>query len=164
MNPVHFSTGRPDWETPAAFFAALDREFGFTLDACANHDNYKVDSYITPEDDALKRVWATTGAVWCNPPYGPEIGKWVKRAFEQSQKQWVTVVLLLPARTETSWWHDYVMKADEIRLIRGRLQFASTEKTRSHNAPFPNAIVVFRPGERSPRLTAMDRILDDATP
>lgn len=160
MNPVTLSSRRHDWETPRALFAALNAEFGFTLDAAASPDNHKCAAYITEEDDALQCRWVTTGAVWLNPPFGPGIGKWVKKAYEESLYRWVTVVLLIPARTETSWWHSYVMEATEIRLIRGRLRFSGV----TINAPFPSAVVVFRPdalGE--PRFTTMDRIRDGVT-
>ena len=153
MNDVHFSSVKSDWETPQRFFDALNDEFGFTLDSCATPETAKCAAYFTPGCDALKQDWA--GVVWMNPPYGYSIGKWIRKAYEEARRG-ATVVGLVPARTVTAWWHDYVMKADEIRLLRGRLFFSKSKI----NAPFPNAVVVWRPGEHEVRFTTMDRILD----
>ena len=155
VNPVVYSSDRQDWATPQAFFDALDAEFGFTLDACALPHNAKCPAFLTPEDDALACAWGH-GVVFCNPPYGPGIGKWVRKAYDEAQRGAV-VVALIPARTETSYWHEYVMRAAEIRLIRGRLRFSGIRV----NAPFPSAVVVFRPGAWTPVFTVMDRILDE---
>lgn len=135
---VHFSSKTSDWETPQDFFDRLNSEFHFELDVCATPENAKCKRYFTPEVDGLKQKW--TGVCWMNPPYGREIGRWVKKAYESAQEG-TTVVCLLPARTDTSWWHDYCMKADEIRFIRGRLKFSGAK----HPAPFPSAVVIFRP-------------------
>lgn len=137
-NNVHFSSDRYDWETPQDLFDALDREFRFSLDAAASVTNAKVAHYYTVEDNALVQPW--WGTVWCNPPYGREIGGFVRKGWE-SALEGATVVMLLPARTDTAWWQDFVMEADEVRLIRGRLRFVGAP----HCAPFPSAIVVFRP-------------------
>lgn len=152
MNEVHYSSERADWETPQRLFDQLDYEFRFTLDAAASDADTKVPGrYYTIRDNALVQNWAEdahlfglglAGAVWCNPPYGRVIGAFVRKGWEESQKG-VTVVMLLPARTDTSWWHDYVMKADEVRLIRGRLRFVGAENC----APFPSCVVVFRPDD-----------------
>lgn len=155
MNKVLYSSNKSDWETPHAFFAALDAEFGFTLDACATDENAKVRRWITPAMDALKYPWV--GVVWMNPPYGYQIGRWVRKSYEEAQIGVGAVVVgLIPAKTETSWWHDYVMKAEEIRLIRGRLRFSGSPI----NAPLPSAVVVWRQGNYVPRFTTMNRILD----
>lgn len=138
--------GRQDWETPPAFFAALDAEFGFTLDACALPHNAKCERFYSPEDDALLKDWR--GVVWCNPPYGVHIGRWVKHAYRQALKG-ATVVMLIPASTDTRWWHTYVMRASEIRLVKGRISFVG-----GGPAPFPCAVVVFGNGE-GPRLSAI---------
>jgi phage N-6-adenine-methyltransferase len=157
MNDVHYSMNTNEWATPWAFFAALDAEFGFTLDAAASHDNAKCERYLSAELDALSQDWL--GTVFCNPPYGYGIGKWVKKAYEESQRGADAVVLLIPARTCTRWWHDYVMRAEEIRLIKGRLYFGLGGDDATINAPFPSCVVVMRHGEHAPRLTTMDRIL-----
>ena len=154
MNGVHFSSEKTDWETPQRFFDAINAEFGFTLDSCATDGNAKVNQWITPEMDSLKYPWV--GVVWMNPPYGYGIGKWIRKAYEESRRGAV-VVGLIPAKTETSWWHEYVMKAEEIRLIRGRLRFSGSQIS----APFPSAVVVWRPGVHVVRFTTMDRILGE---
>jgi phage N-6-adenine-methyltransferase len=146
-----------EWTTPQRFFDALDAEFGFTLDAAASAENAKCATYYCGEwgRDGLTQPW--DGVVWCNPPYGREIGRWVEKGYREAQRG-ATVVMLIPARTETAYWHDYVMRADEIRLVRGRLRFGGGGKrsAKSHNAPFPSAVVVFRPGAGQLRVTALE--------
>lgn len=138
MNAVHFKSQTPEWETPKQFFELYDREFRFTLDVCSTHENKKVERHFTKEDDGLCRSWCDD-VCWMNPPYGREIGKWMKKAFESSLDG-ATVVCLVPARTDTAWWHDYAIKG-EIRFLRGRLKFGGCKSS----APFPSAVVVFRP-------------------
>ena len=150
LNGGMFSTGPDDWPTPQDFFDLLNVEFDFDLDPCAFPRSAKCERFFTVEDDGLRQRW--TGSVFMNPPYGRAIGKWVEKAFNEAQAG-ATVVCLLPARTCTRWWHDYVMKADEVRLVKGRLQFGDS----GDNAPFPNAVVVFRPGDFTPRFTTMLR-------
>jgi phage N-6-adenine-methyltransferase len=135
---VHFSSKTDLWATPQDFFDALDAEFGFTLDVCALPENAKCERYFTPKEDGLHQSWQ--GVCWMNPPYGREIGKWVRKAFE-SAKAGATVVCLLPARTDTAWWHTWAMKAEEVRFVRGRLKFGTSK----NSAPFPSAVVIFRP-------------------
>ena len=113
---VHFSSDTDLWATPQSFFDELDKEFSFTLDACANADNAKCASFYTKEDDGLSQDWK--GVVWMNPPYGREISKWMAKANEVN----CTVVCLVPARTDTRWWHDYCIQ-HEVRFIKGRLKF-----------------------------------------
>ena len=137
MNKVHFSSKTGEWETPQALFDALDAEFHFTLDPCATPENAKCGRYFTKEIDGLAQSWAGE-TVFMNPPYGREIGKWVRKAFEEWRRG-ATVVCLLPSRTDTAWWHDYCMKATEIRFIRGRVKFVGGK----YAAPFPSAIVIF---------------------
>lgn len=134
---VHFSSATDMWATPQAFFDKLNAEYGFTLDACASHENAKCQFYFTKEVNGLSRKWS--GVVWMNPPYGREIGDWMRKAYESSLSG-ATVVCLVPARTDTKWWHDYAMKG-EIDFIRGRLKFGNAKS----NAPFPSAVVVFKP-------------------
>lgn len=136
---------RPDgaeWETPQAFFDKLDEEFQFTLDACASKDNHKVDHYFTKQQDSLKQKW--TGVVWCNPPYGKEIGKWLEKGRESAQGG-CTVVFLIHARTDTRWFHQHVYNvADEIRFVKGRLKFTHKDGT-YQSAPFPSMVVIYQP-------------------
>lgn len=135
---VMFSSKTDLWETPQDFFEKLDQEFGFELDVCALPENAKCSRYFSPMDDGLEQDW--TGVCWCNPPYGREIEKWVKKAYI-SAIEGATVVMLLPARTDTRWFHDWIYGKTEIRFIRGRLKFGGAE----HGAPFPSMVVVFRP-------------------
>ena len=139
FNQVHFSSQTVEWPTPQGLFDELNEEFGFTLDPCATHENAKCKKYFTKEDDGLKQDWGKE-TVFMNPPYGREIADWMKKAYESSIKG-ATVVCLVPARTDTRWWHDYSMNASEIKFVKGRLKFGDAE----NSAPFPSAIVVFRP-------------------
>ena len=134
---VHFRSDSHLWSTPQAFFDALDAEFHFTVDVCGIPDNAKCPDYFTPEQDGLSQPW--TGACWCNPPYGPVIGRWVQKAYEAS-KAGALVVCLLPGRMDTRWWHTYVLPYAEVRPVAGRLKFGGGE----HSAPFPSAVVIFR--------------------
>ena len=145
MNAGLLTSDRQDWATPQAFFDLVDAEFGFTLDAAADDTNAKCATYLTEEDDALTHQWR--GVVWCNPPYGRALRGFVEHGYRCAQAG-ATVVMLIPARTDTAYWHDYVMRAAEVRLIRGRLVFGTGEARA--NAPFPSALVVFRPGLSGP--------------
>ena len=129
-----------DWETPQDFFDKLNEEFHFAVDVCATSENAKCQIYFTPETDGLAQEWIGEKSFWMNPPYGRQIGKWIRKAFESAVNGTV-VVCLLPARTDTKWFHDYCMKG-EIRFIRGRLHF-KRNGARSP-APFPSMFVVFR--------------------
>lgn len=134
---VHFSSETDLWETPQATFDALNMEFGgFTLDVCAIQSNAKCIRFFSPEQNGLEQGW--NGTCWMNPPYGRGIGAWVKKAYESSLLG-ATVVCLLPARTDTAWWHDYC-QLGEVRFIRGRLKFGGHK----NNAPFPSAVVIFK--------------------
>lgn len=124
---VHFSSARLDWETPKDVYQALDSEFGFNHDPCP----------IKPKIDGLKSEWGECNFV--NPPYGREIQKWIAKGYHE-WRNGKTVVFLIPSRTDTRWWHEYCMKATEIRFIRGRLKFGGAK----HNAPFPSVIVIFK--------------------
>jgi phage N-6-adenine-methyltransferase len=133
---VHFSSATGEWETPVALYDELARIFGgFTLDPCATEENAKCAHFFTREDDGLSRDW--TGKVFMNPPYGREIGKWVKKAWTESLKG-TLVVCLLPARVDTRWWHEYAAKG-HVYFLRGRLKFGTSR----NSAPFPSAIVTF---------------------
>lgn len=135
---VHYMSRTDEWATPQWLFNALSKEFRFTLDPCASEKNAKCRRYFTKEDDGLAQDWGTE-VVWMNPPYGRVIGRWMKKAWETSLAGGM-VVCLVPARTDSRWWHDYAMRG-EVRLLVGRIKFGNA-KTR---APFPSAIVVFRP-------------------
>ncbi len=132
-----FTSRTEEWETPQYVFDALDAEVGFTLDVCATAENRKCASYFDKERNGLRKEWA--GTCWMNPPYGRHIYAWMKKAYEESQRG-VVVVSLVPARTDTRWWHDWVMRAAEIRFVRGRLRFGDGKQS----APFPSCIAIFK--------------------
>lgn len=137
---VHFSSKTDLWSTPQDFYDKLNGEFNFTLDPCATDDNHKTAKYFTIKDDGLKQDWSND-IVFMNPPYGREIGKWVKKASESN----TTVVCLVPSRTDTRWWHDYVIGGGaEVRFIKGRLKFGNSK----NSAPFPSAVVIFKKGKK----------------
>lgn len=139
---VHFSSASDVWATPQPFFDALAEEFPFTTDVCATAENAKCQHYYSPEQNGLVQSWQ--GCCYMNPPYGREISRWMQKAYESSVAG-ATVVCLVPARTDTAWWHNYAIKG-EIRFIRGRLKFGGHK----NSAPFPSAVVVFRPTETRP--------------
>ena len=130
-----FSSKTDLWATPQSFFDEMNSEFNFDIDTCVTPENAKCERYFTPKIDGLSQSWDGYTA-WCNPPYGREISKWVKKAAESK----ALVVMLLPARTDTAWFHDYIYHKAEIRFIRGRLKFGNGK----NNAPFPSMVVVFR--------------------
>ena len=133
-----FTSATDEWATPSKTFQDLDAEFHFTLDPCATHENHKCDRYFTKEQDGLAQDWGGH-KVFCNPPYGRAIGAWVRKAAEESRKPDTLVVMLIPARTDTAYFHDYIYhKARDVRFIRGRLRFNDAGP-----APFPSMIVVF---------------------
>jgi phage N-6-adenine-methyltransferase len=141
INKSLFSSDSSEWETPQKFFDELNEEFCFTLDPCATNKNAKCDQYITKGFDGLSITWSDySSSVFMNPPYGREIGKWVKKAYEESRKG-IMVVCLLPARTDTKWFHEYCMKG-KIRFLRGRLYFTD-QNGKNGRAPFPSMIVTF---------------------
>ena len=139
MNKALLTSNRIDWETPEDWFKYLDLEFGFTLDPCSDQGNAKCDKFYTIEDDGLSKSWRDE-RVFMNPPYGREIGKWMRKAYEEARDNGALVVCLVPARVDTEWWHSYAAKASDIRFPIGRLKFKGADS----NAPFPVAIVIFR--------------------
>ncbi len=138
MNKVLFSFQSDEWATPKEVFELLDKEFGFTLDAAASDVNHKTDKYFTKEDNGLEKSWGGY-SVFCNPPYS-DIGRWVEKSYRESLKPGTTVVMLIPSRTDTKWFHRYIYKRSEIRFIKGRLKFGDSK----NSAPFPSMVVIFR--------------------
>jgi len=130
INKGLFSSASVHWSTPKEVYDELNKEFIFNDDPCPLHGS-----------NGLDRDWGTS--TYCNPPYGREITKWLKKAYEEGIKG-KTVVCLIPSRTDTKWWHEYVMKADEIRFLKGRLKFGNS----NNSAPFPSAVVIFREGRQ----------------
>ena len=137
-NAVLFSSKSDDWSTPPQFFAELDAEFKFTLDPCASPDNRKCAQYFTKEQDGLRQSWAGC-RVFCNPPYS-QIGKWVEKAYHEGTKEGTLVALLIPARTDTRYFHNFILHRAEVRFIKGRLKFGNQK----NSAPFPSMVVIFR--------------------
>lgn len=144
INEGMFTSNTAEWATPQEFFNGLNKEFNFTLDPCATPENAKCKRFFTKEDDGLKQSWKGE-KVFCNPPYGRAIKDWVKKAFDETSKVGGAklVVLLIPARTDTTYFHDYIYKKHEIRFIRGRLHFNESKQS----APFPSMVVIMRARE-----------------
>ena len=134
-----FSSETDLWATPQDFYDNLNKEFNFTLDPCATSENAKCEKYFTIKENGLNQDWQGE-AVFCNPPYGRAIKDWVKKCYEESKKENTKVVMLIPARTDTKYFHKYIYhKAKEIRFIKGRLKFGNAK----NSAPFPSMVVVF---------------------
>lgn len=148
---VMFSSNDMTWETPLELFNKLNYEFNFTTDVCAGHYTFKCKKYYTVEDDGLTQDWSND-ICWMNPPYGKDITVWMKKAYEESLKGAV-VVALIPARTDTRYWHDYCMNASEIRFIKGRLKFGNSE----NSAPFPSALIIFDNKSNDLKVTCYDK-------
>lgn len=138
---VMFSSKSDEWATPQHIFDELDNEFGFDLDACANESNHKCENYYSIEQDGLSQNWAGH-RVFCNPPYS-NIAKWVEKAFYETKSKNTLVVLLIPSRTDTKYFQNYIYNRSEIRFIKGRLKFGNSK----NSAPFPSMIVIFRGAE-----------------
>lgn len=144
------SSNKSDWETPQVFFDLLDGEFGFTLDVCATAENAKCDEYFDAVDNGLEQEWY--GTCWMNPPYGRAIAPWIEKAWlESSSGAGIIVVALMAARTDTLWWHEYVMQASELRFVKGRLTFQGAKSS----APFPSVVVVWN-GSNALKVTTLD--------
>jgi phage N-6-adenine-methyltransferase len=137
-----FQSTTAEWGTPRELFDRLNHEFGFDVDVCALPENAKVDRFFTPDDDGLAQEWR--GVCWCNPPYGRGVGVWLRKAY-QSALRGATVVVLIPARTDTRWWHEWVEGKATVRFLQGRLRFEGGAKYSVREAaPFPSAILVYR--------------------
>lgn len=136
------SSNSNEWATPEKIFNELNKEFNFTLDPCSTHRNAKCKKHYTIEENGLIQDWSKD-VVFCNPPYGKEICKWVEKAFTECKKG-ATVVLLIPARTDTRYFHQFIYKQHEIRFIKGRLKFIDEFGNEGKAAPFPSMIVVMK--------------------
>ncbi len=149
MNAALLSSQNMNWCTPQDFFDELNAEFHFVLDVAATERSAKCANFFTPETDGLAQSWSCRGAVFCNPPYGREIRKWVQKAYAEAQRG-QTIVLLIPARTDTAFFHDYIYGKAEIRFVRGRLTFTDEngnpqrdKSGRAMPAPFPSMVVIY---------------------
>lgn len=139
MNNALLSSKRHDWETPQAFFDELDHEFHFTLDPCCTPKTAKCKKYYTPAENGLAQNWSGE-TVFCNPPYGKDLPKWIEKCANESKH--AKVVMLIPARTDTIAFHKYIYNKAEIRFIKGRLKFRVDGKE-GDPAPFPSMVVIF---------------------
>lgn len=135
---IMFSSATDNWATPQDFFDKLHKVFNFQTDVCASAENTKCAKFYDKASNGLEQEW--NGSCWMNPPYGRTIGDWMRKAYESARTNGATVVCLVPARTDTKWWHDTAAHA-EVFFVPGRLKFGDAK----HNAPFPCAVVVFRP-------------------
>ena len=133
---IHFSSKTNEWSTPQSFFDELNKEFKFTLDPCATKESAKCEKFYTKEDDGLSKSW-NNEIVFCNPPYGRDIKFWVKKS---SEAKGGVVVMLIPARTDTKYFHEYIYHKAEIRFLKGRLKFGGSK----NSAPFPSAVIIFK--------------------
>lgn len=132
-----------EWATPQDFFDRLNDEFHFTLDPCSTDENAKCEKHYTKEQDGLAQDWAGE-TVFCNPPYGKELPKWIKKCYEHYMGGGGTAVMLIPSRTDTKWFHEMVLGKAEIRFVKGRICFVGSK----YNAPFPSMIVVYKGSEQ----------------
>jgi phage N-6-adenine-methyltransferase len=147
-----FESTKQDWTTPKHFFDELNAEFSFTTDLAASQDNALCQQFYTKEDNGLVQPWH--GACWLNPPFGDKSSKmvdWIKRAWQETQdRDDLTVVVFIPARTNTRWWHQYCMKAAEVRFVCGRPRFGDAK----HGLPQPLALIIFRKHDGETRFTS----------
>ena len=148
-----FTSDSDEWSTPQAFYDLLDREFHFTLDPCATAENAKCAKFYTKEDNGLDPFRWRYQVIFCNPPYS-QIKEWTQVCWEATCHMGTTVVLLIPSRTDTKYWHRWIMRASEVRFVRGRLKFGGA----TNSAPFPSAVAVFRHGHvGNPVMSAIER-------
>lgn len=134
---AYFTSNSDEWETPQALFDELDEEFHFNLDPCATPSTAKCEKYYTASDNGLNYSWGGY-RVFCNPPYS-EISKWVEKCYREGIKDNTVVVMLIPSRTDTRYFHNFIYQRAEVRFVRGRVKFGGKS-----NAPFPSMIVIFR--------------------
>lgn len=135
MNKVHFFSESCEWSTPPELFAQINSVFNFETDVCANAGNAKCSRFFDVATDGLSQNWS--GTCWMNPPYGRVIAKWMSKAYRESRKRGVTIVCLVPARTDTEWFQSYAMRG-KVHFIRGRIKFGGHK----NSAPFPSAVVM----------------------
>lgn len=138
-NDLMFSSKSNEWATPKQFYDDLNKEFNFTLDPCCTHENAKCEKYYTQEENGLLQSWQGE-TVFCNPPYGKEQKAWIKKAYDEWTKGNTIIVMLIPSRTDTEAFHDYIYGKAEIRFLRGRLKFGDSK----NSAPFPSMIAIYK--------------------
>lgn len=138
MSKAYFTSNSDEWSTPQEIYDELDREFHFDLDPCSTDENCKCEHHFTLADNGLQKNWGGC-CVFCNPPYS-RISEWVKKCHDEGVKDNTIVVLLIPSRTDTKYFHNYIYQRAEIRFIKGRLKFSDS----TNSAPFPSMVVIFR--------------------
>ena len=139
INKGMMTSNSNEWATPKLFYEELNKEFNFTLDPCSTDENHKCEKYYTIKENGLIQDWGEN-IVFCNPPYGTAIKQWVKKCYEENKKNNITIVMLIPARTDTTYFHEYIYNKAEIRFIKGRLKFNDGKNP----APFPSMLVIYR--------------------
>lgn len=139
MNKGLLSSNSAEWATPTEFYKTLDKEYSFTLDPCATEENHKCDKYYTIKENGLIQDWKNE-RVFCNPPYGREISKWIEKAYNENKQNGTFIVLLLPARTDTKWFHNFIYEKHETIFLKGRLKFNDSK----NSAPFPSMLVIMK--------------------
>jgi phage N-6-adenine-methyltransferase len=145
MNEALLSSNKEEWETPWSLFRSIDARFHFDFDAAATRENTKVSRFIPPSSNALSVDWSVYGSMgWLNPPYGRKLPAFLKKAYAECAEHGVSSVVLVPARTDTRWWRDYARTASEVYLLEGRIKFELGGEA-TFAAPFPSALLVFRP-------------------
>ena len=147
INKNRFNAKTTEWATPTDFFKPLNDEFHFTLDVCATAENTKVAKFFSPEQNGLVQSWIGN-ICWMNPPYGRNLIKWLEKAKHEADYFGVTTVCLVPARTNTAWFHKICLKASEIRFVLGRPKFGDAD----HGLPQPLAVVIFSPGSKTCKI------------
>lgn len=137
---VMFSSKTDNWSTPDSFYKLALEKYNINpiLDVCADSQNTRCKLFYTKKEDGLKQEWDKD--FWMNPPYGRNIQHWIKKAYNSCVKYNVEGVMLLPARTDTKWFHDYIYNKSEIHFIKGRLKFGDSK----NSAPFPSILVIYR--------------------
>lgn len=144
INKALFTSNKEDWETPQYFYDKLNAKYHFQWDLAASDGNAKCDHYFNCEDNSLEQDWeGLSGNMFLNPPYGRELKLWVKKASETKLKRDQFLVMLIPSRTDTSYWHDYIFNHAEIEFLRGRLKF-EVDGVSGDSAPFPSAVVIYK--------------------
>lgn len=152
-----FDSVKTDWSTHWDFFNPLNNEFNFTVDASADAQNRKVDRYWDKQIDGLKQDWSNE-VVWCNPPYGRNVPEWLKKG-QEAAKNGATSVFLIPAKTNTIWFHKLCLAADEIRFVKGRPKFynyANEDKEAVHGLPIPLCLVIYKPESNGCKIGTYD--------
>ena len=146
-----------NWETPNEIFDYFNSVYHFDFDLAADEKNHKCPNYFSESNNPLDKEWI--GICWLNPPWGDrkyKLKEWIKKSFLESQKENCMVAILIPARTNTSWWHDYCMKAETIYFIKGRPRFIERKEgfpqPCKHGLPQPLAVIIFKRTDKEPKL------------